>query len=91
MSRITRRPHPFEHFQVDLLNANDDELMEIRRVFGLGLSLEELHYIQNHYLIRERKATDVELKLMIKPSANIVATRVSAASSKHLRVRSMGC
>ncbi len=62
MSRITRRPHPFEHFQVDLLNANDDELMEIRRVLGLGLSLEELHYIQNHYLIRERKATDVELQ-----------------------------
>jgi len=62
MNRITRRPHPFEHFQVDLLNANDDELKEIGRVLGLGLNLEELHYIQNHYLIHERKATDVELQ-----------------------------
>ena len=62
MSRITRSPHPFEHFHVDLLNAKDDELKEIGRKLGLGLSLEEFHYIRDHYLIRERRATDVELQ-----------------------------
>ena len=62
MSRITRSPQSFEHFEVDLLNAGDEELTEIGKTFGLGLSLEELCYIRDHYLIRERKATDVELQ-----------------------------
>jgi phosphoribosylformylglycinamidine synthase len=62
MSRITRSSQPFEHFEVDLLNAGDEELKEIGKTFGLGLSIEELRYIRDHYLIRERKATDVELQ-----------------------------
>ena len=62
MSRITRSPHRFEHFEVDLFNAGDFDLMEIGRTLGLGLSLVELRYIRDHYLIRERKATDVELQ-----------------------------
>jgi phosphoribosylformylglycinamidine synthase II len=62
MSRINRIPQPFEHFEVDLLNAGDEELREIGKNFGLGLSLEELRYIRDHYLIREKKATDVELQ-----------------------------
>jgi phosphoribosylformylglycinamidine synthase II len=62
MSRITRSKQSFEHFEVDLLNAKDEELKEIGKTLGLGLSLEELHYIRDHYLLRERKATDVELQ-----------------------------
>jgi phosphoribosylformylglycinamidine synthase len=62
MSRITRSPQPFEHFQVDLLNAEDGELKEIGKTLGLGLSLDELRYVRDHYLLRERKATDVELQ-----------------------------
>jgi len=62
MSRINRIPRPFEHFEVDLLNAGDEELREIGKNFGLGLSLEELRYVRDHYLIREKKPTDVELQ-----------------------------
>jgi phosphoribosylformylglycinamidine synthase II len=62
MSRINRIPRPFEHFDVDLLNAGDEELREIGKNFGLGLSLEELRYVRDHYLIREKKPTDVELQ-----------------------------
>ncbi len=62
MSRITRSPQPFEHFEVDLLNAGDGELKEIGKTLGLGLSPEELRYVRDHYLVRERRATDVELQ-----------------------------
>ena len=62
MSRISRSPHPFEHFTIDLLNATDDEMREIAETLGLGLNLEELRYIRDHYLIQERKTTDVELQ-----------------------------
>ena len=62
MSRITRGPQPFEYFEVDLLNAKDEELMDIEKTLGLGLSLEELCYVRDHYTIQERKATDVELQ-----------------------------
>jgi phosphoribosylformylglycinamidine synthase II len=62
MSRITPSEAPFEHYLVDLLNAKDDELREIGKKLGLGLSIDELRYIRDVYLIRERKATDVELQ-----------------------------
>ena len=62
MSRVTRSKQSFEHFEVDLLNAKDDELREIGKTLGLGLSIEELRYVRDHYLLRERKATDVELQ-----------------------------
>ena len=62
MNRITRSPYPFEHYEVDLLNASDDDLQEIGRSFVLGLSLEELRYIRDIYIIKERRATDVELQ-----------------------------
>jgi phosphoribosylformylglycinamidine synthase len=62
MNRVQRSPHSFEHYTIDLLNATDNELMEIAETLGLGLSLQELRYIRDHYLIQERKATDVELQ-----------------------------
>jgi len=62
MSRVTESGHPFSHHVVDLLNASDDELREIAKTLGLGLSLEELRYIADHYVLRERRATDIELQ-----------------------------
>ncbi len=62
MSRVTESGHPFDHHVVELLNASDDELREIAEALGLGLSLEELRYIADHYVLRERKATDIELQ-----------------------------
>jgi len=62
MSRIERSSHSFEHHTVDLLNASDDDLREIADTLGLGLTLQELRYISDHYVIQERKATDIELQ-----------------------------
>jgi phosphoribosylformylglycinamidine synthase II len=62
MSRITPSDAPFEHYLVDLLNAKDDELREVGKKLGLGLSIDELRYIRDVYLISERKASDVELQ-----------------------------
>ncbi len=62
MSRITHAGHPFDLHDIDLLNATDDDLRQIAETLGLGLTLPELRYIRDHYLIRERRATDVELQ-----------------------------
>jgi len=62
MSRITELGHPFSHHEVDLLNASDEELRGLTEALGLGLSLEEFRYIADHYVLRERKATDIELQ-----------------------------
>jgi phosphoribosylformylglycinamidine synthase len=62
MSRLSRSPHPFQHHTIDLLNATDDELRQIAETLGLGLNLHELRQIRDQYLIRERRATDVELQ-----------------------------
>ena len=62
MSRVTSGDLPFSHHLVDLMNAGDGELREVAEELGLGLSLEELRYIRNHYLLRERRATDIELQ-----------------------------
>jgi len=62
MSRVTESGHPFSHHVVDLLNASDGELREVANTLGLGLSPEELRYIADHYVLRERKATDIELQ-----------------------------
>ncbi|HUV33290.1 MAG TPA: hypothetical protein VMW22_00065, partial [Candidatus Desulfaltia sp.] len=62
MSRVTPSGKPFSHHLVDLMNAGDHELKEVAEQLGLGLSLEELRYIRDHYLLRERRATDIELQ-----------------------------
>ncbi|MGD2201156.1 MAG: phosphoribosylformylglycinamidine synthase subunit PurL [Candidatus Bathyarchaeota archaeon] len=62
MKRIVRGPHTFEHYNIDLLNATDGELQGIAETLGLGLTLQELRYIRDHYVVKERGATDVELQ-----------------------------
>jgi len=62
MSRVTESGHPFDHHEVDLLNASDEELRGIAEALGLGLTIEEFRYIADHYVVRERRATDIELQ-----------------------------
>ena len=62
MSRIAGSGHPFEHRTIDLLNASDGDLEEVAGALGLGLTLPELRHIRDHYVVRERRATDVELQ-----------------------------
>ena len=62
MSRIVKSELPYKHYEIDLLNVKDEELKQIAERFGLGLSLEELRYIADTYVLQERKATDIELQ-----------------------------
>jgi len=62
MSRVERSDLPFDHHFIDFMNATDADLEDIRAKLGLGLSLDELRYIRDHYILRERKATDIELQ-----------------------------
>ncbi len=62
MSRVMKEDLPFSLHTIDLLNAKDVDLENIREQLGLGLSLDELRYIRDHYVLQERKATDIELQ-----------------------------
>ena len=62
MSRVKESSLPFSHHTIDFMNATDADLEAIRDQLGLGLSLDELRYIRDHYIVRERKATDIELQ-----------------------------
>ena len=62
MSRVTKETIPFSHYSIDFMNTSDEDLMEVKEQLGLGLSLDELRYIRDHYIIQERRATDIELK-----------------------------
>jgi phosphoribosylformylglycinamidine synthase len=62
MDRIKKADLPFELYQINLLNATDEEILEIKQQLGLGLSLEEMKYIAEHYVLQERAATDLELQ-----------------------------
>lgn len=62
MNRIARSPHPFEHFTIRLKGASDDELREVAAALSLGLNLEEMRAIRDHYAAVGRDASDVELQ-----------------------------
>jgi len=62
MSRLKKEDLPFKHYTIDFINASDSELLTIKDELGLGLSLDELRYIRDNYIVQERKATDIELQ-----------------------------
>lgn len=62
MNRVKETDLPFSHHTIDFMNALDEDLVDIRKQLGLGLTLDELRYIRDHYILRERKATDIELQ-----------------------------
>ncbi|MCJ7731415.1 AIR synthase-related protein, partial [Candidatus Bathyarchaeota archaeon] len=62
MSRVKKSDLPFSHHTIDLMNASDADLEAIKEQLGLGLSIVELRYIRDHYIVQERKATDFELQ-----------------------------
>jgi phosphoribosylformylglycinamidine synthase len=62
MHRVKKEDLPFNHYTIDLMNASDEDLEGVKEELGLGLSLDELRYIRDYYVIQERKATDIELQ-----------------------------
>jgi phosphoribosylformylglycinamidine synthase II len=57
-----RRDVPFELVEIDLPSATDDQLMELSRDSGTGLSLDEMHRVREHFEQRGRIPTDVEFQ-----------------------------
>ncbi len=56
------RKSPFPLFEIDILDAEEEQLVEISREMGLGLSLIEMKAVQKHFRQLRRKPTDVELQ-----------------------------
>jgi len=50
--------------RIDLINASDEELLEISKSLGLALNLEEMKRIQEYFKKRNRLPTDVELEAL---------------------------
>jgi len=58
----TRRDVPFELVEIDLDSASDDELVELSKESGTGLSLDEMHRVREYFRSKGRRPTDVELQ-----------------------------
>ncbi len=59
---LKRRDVPFELYEIDLLNADDNELEEISGEMGLALSLYEMKLIRDYFRKKGRNPTDIELQ-----------------------------
>ncbi len=62
MSLFIKQDLPFELFAVDLLNADDRQLLQASRELGIGLNLREMKTVQRYFRKNGRTPTDVELQ-----------------------------
>jgi phosphoribosylformylglycinamidine synthase II len=61
-SLYIRRKTPFLVFEVNLLEATDQQLLKISLELGIGLNLQEMKTVQEYFGKRGRNPTDVELQ-----------------------------
>jgi len=61
-SLYIRRKTPFPLFEVNLLDASDQQLGEISRKLGVGLNLQEMKHVRTFFKVKGRNPTDVELQ-----------------------------
>lgn len=57
-----RKKLPFELLEINLLHANEEQLLQISRELGLALNLEEMKACKRYFSKRGRNPTDVELQ-----------------------------
>jgi phosphoribosylformylglycinamidine synthase len=57
-----QRKTPFVLFDVNVLEATDEQLVKISRELGLALSLREMKAVQGYFKKKRRNPTDVELQ-----------------------------
>ncbi|MCW4022479.1 MAG: AIR synthase related protein, partial [Candidatus Bathyarchaeota archaeon] len=62
MSRYVKKDVPFELVEINLQDADDEELLQISSKMGLGLNLNEMKIVQNYFAQKNRNPTDVELQ-----------------------------
>jgi len=59
---FVRRKTPFSLFDVRVLEASDEQLLEMSRELGVALSLQEMKVVRNCFSGKGRNPTDVELQ-----------------------------
>jgi len=57
-----RREATFPVFEINVLEAADQQLLEISRELGVGLNLQEMKAVQEYFKKKGRNPTDVELQ-----------------------------
>ncbi|MGB9135171.1 MAG: phosphoribosylformylglycinamidine synthase subunit PurL [Candidatus Bathyarchaeia archaeon] len=62
MTLFTRCSTPFELYEVNLSEADDEQLLKISRELGIGLNLKEMRVVEEYFSGRGRNPTDVELQ-----------------------------
>jgi len=74
----TRRDVPFELVEFNLSDATDDELMDLSRESGTGLSLDEMHRVRKYFEEKGRNPT--RCNPWARLGASIAATRARRSS-----------
>ncbi len=59
---FTPRKTPFELFEINVLDADDDYLLKISRELAIGLNLQEMRAVKEYFSKQDRNPTDVELQ-----------------------------
>jgi phosphoribosylformylglycinamidine synthase len=57
-----KRNLPFELVEIDLLHADEEQLLQVSREFGLALNLEEMKACRRYFSRKGRNPTDIELQ-----------------------------
>jgi phosphoribosylformylglycinamidine synthase len=62
MSLYAKRNVPFQLFEVNLLDADDEQLLQISGEMGIGLNINEMKTVQRCFFRKKRNPTDIELQ-----------------------------
>ncbi len=57
-----QRNTPFSLFEINILQADDSQLLKINRNLGIGLNLREMKAVQEYFRKKGRNPTDIELQ-----------------------------
>ncbi|RJS76479.1 phosphoribosylformylglycinamidine synthase subunit PurL [Candidatus Bathyarchaeota archaeon] len=63
-SRYVKKKVPFELYEITLLDADDEQLLQISEEMGLALNLEEMKATRRYFAEKGRNPTDVELQTL---------------------------
>ena len=61
-SLYIRRETPFPLFEINTLEATDQQLLTISQETGIGLNLQEMKRVQEYFRKKKRNPTDIELQ-----------------------------
>jgi phosphoribosylformylglycinamidine synthase len=61
---FSKKDLPVPVFDIDLESATDEELLELSLETGIGLSLEEMQGVKDHFRDKGRNPTDIELEAL---------------------------